>query len=69
VKVAATAESINVSSQCAHKWRRRFQVKAWHGWRIAPVDPSRVRSRLQLGSSVGSWRCARPASSVRADRC
>lgn len=31
MKVAATAEWINVSSQCAHKWWRRFQGKglAW----------------------------------------
>ena len=29
--VAAAAESMNISRQCAHKWWRRYRAKAWPG--------------------------------------
>ena len=39
--VAAAAESMNISRQCAHKWWRRFQLEGLDGLRDRSSPPHR----------------------------
>ena len=47
--VAAAAESMNISRQCAHKWWRRYQAEGWLVWRIGRLARGHVRTRPRLG--------------------
>ena len=70
---------MNISRQCAHKWWRRYQTRAWPGWRTARADrtrcphqtPARVERRivaLRQSRKLGPARLAGivgvPASTV-----
>ena len=71
--VAAAAESMNISRQCAHKWWRRFRDEGEAGLRDRSSRPHSCPHQRRPASSVASWHCvsheslapiASPASSI-----
>jgi len=58
--VAAAAESMNLSRQCATSGGAVTKTRVWPGWWTGRAVPARARIRPQPGWSGGSWRCADP---------